>query len=182
MSLERKETPFQSSEDRCDIAKTNNSVFVGENQKASIPSVEARVQNSSSGNSENSKVYVDISETRSWDFPRYSGNVQGNSLNNKDYYEVGKGTALKRKRKKMTFPSLYLVAFLFVTDLPRTVGSEYPGRECCDSAPPPPPHYYTTTPTSPVPPVIRKQFIHTTRIPPPRIPFYDFTATPTGGK
>ncbi|XP_068230289.1 uncharacterized protein [Palaemon carinicauda] len=29
--------------------------------------------------------------------------------------------------------------------------SEFPDRECCDSAPPPPPHYHTTTSTTPVP-------------------------------
>ena len=65
-------------------------------------------------------------------------------------------------------------------------GSEYPGRECCDSAPPPPPQYYTTTSTSPVPPVIRKHFTHTTKLvpgpPQPQPPYLGFTVPPTGGK
>ena len=66
--------------------------------------------------------------------------------------------------------------------------SEYPGRECCDSAPPPPPQYYTTTSTSPVPPILRKHYTHTTKLVPnipgpPQPPYVvDYTVPPTGGK
>lgn len=41
-----------------------------------------------------------------------------------------------------------MVVVLLVLLSGRGSGSEFPDRECCDSAPPPPPHYHTVTSTS----------------------------------
>ncbi|KAF2361639.1 Insect cuticle protein [Trinorchestia longiramus] len=40
----------------------------------------------------------------------------------------------------------FLVPLLILGSLAGVKGSEYPDRECCDSAPPPPPNYHTVTP------------------------------------
>ena len=56
-----------------------------------------------------------------------------------------------RSRVSSTFVAFVLFSSLSVHR--KFVGaSEFPDRECCDSAPPPPPFYHTTSSTTPVPP------------------------------
>lgn len=57
------------------------------------------------------------------------------------------------------------------------VASEFPDRECCDSAPPPPPHYHTTTSTTPGPLV---RTLSTSSTPPPPSYFPIASIPPTG--
>ena len=47
---------------------------------------------------------------------------------------------------KNFWPFEMLLLVLVILGAGRTLGSEYPDRECCDSAPPPPPNYHTVTP------------------------------------
>lgn len=54
--------------------------------------------------------------------------------------------------------------------------SEFPDRECCDSAPPPPPHYHTTTSTTPVP-IVRTLSTTTTSPPPSFFPIASIAPT-----
>ncbi|XP_066976220.1 uncharacterized protein [Macrobrachium rosenbergii] len=57
-------------------------------------------------------------------------------------------------RPRRSSTCLWVVFLLILSGLHGRVtvrASEFPDRECCDSAPPPPPHYHTTTSTTPVP-------------------------------
>ncbi|ROT71231.1 hypothetical protein C7M84_010464 [Penaeus vannamei] len=63
---------------------------------------------------------------------------------------LGAGAKANAKRAGMGNP-LALFLFLLVTSLALFdlgAASEFPDRECCDSAPPPPPQYHTVTSTS----------------------------------
>ena len=61
-----------------------------------------------------------------------------------------------RTRKLSINPLLVFLLSLFLSGFHSNnvlvTSSEFPDRECCDSAPPPPPQYHTTTSTTPVPP------------------------------
>lgn len=74
-----------------------------------------------------------------------------------------------------------VVLLLLVASLHARVGvlaSEFPDRECCDSAPPPPPHYHTTTSTTPVP--RHRPTTTTTTTPAPPSFFPTASVPPTG--
>lgn len=75
----------------------------------------------------------------------------------------------------------HVVFLLLVASLHARVGvlaSEFPDRECCDSAPPPPPHYHTTTSTTPVP--RHRPTTTTTTTPAPPSFFPTSSVPPTG--
>ncbi|XP_042856624.1 uncharacterized protein LOC122243055 isoform X3 [Penaeus japonicus] len=74
-----------------------------------------------------------------------------------------------------------VVLLLLLASLHARVGvraSEFPDRECCDSAPPPPPHYHTTTSTTPVP--RHRPTTTTTTTPAPPSFFPTSSVPPTG--
>lgn len=56
--------------------------------------------------------------------------------------------------------SLLVAVLLLLSNMRCSRASEFPDRECCDSAPPPPPFYHTTTSTTPVPPLTRRTQFH----------------------
>lgn len=64
-------------------------------------------------------------------------------------------SARKNPAIRVSFNIVYIILFIFLqcaTHIILVRASEFPDRECCDSAPPPPPFYHTTSSTTPVPP------------------------------
>ncbi|XP_071514915.1 uncharacterized protein [Panulirus ornatus] len=79
-------------------------------------------------------------------------------------------------------PLIMWIILLIIASLDGRVGvraSEFPDRECCDSAPPPPPHYHTTTSTTPVP-LVRST--STTTTPPSPPSFFPTSSVPPTGE